>query len=82
VTGSNITLNRIPRISIHDFTTSVPGALLQAVLNDNLTRVMQSPQVRASDGQKVTLKIGDKIPYATGSFQPGFGSVARESVRW
>jgi general secretion pathway protein D len=75
VTGSNITLNRIPKISIHDFTTSVPGALLQAVLNDNLTRVMQSPQVRVSDGQKVTLKIGDKIPYATGSFQPGFGSV-------
>jgi general secretion pathway protein D len=75
VTGSNIAINRIPKISINQFTTSVPGALLQAVLNDNLTKVMQSPQVRASDGQKVTLKIGDKIPYATGSFQPGFGSV-------
>lgn len=36
---------------------------------------MQSPQVRASDGQKVSLKIGDKVPYATGSFQPGIGSV-------
>jgi len=36
---------------------------------------MQSPEVRASDGQKVSLKIGDKVPYATGSFQPGIGTV-------
>jgi len=31
--------------------------------------------VRVSDGQKVTLKIGEKYPYATGSFQPGVGTV-------
>jgi len=36
---------------------------------------MQSPEVRASDGQKVSLKIGDRVPYATGSFQPGIGTV-------
>ena len=42
---------------------------------DSDTKVMQSPQVRASDGQKVTLKIGEKYPYATGSFQPGVGTV-------
>src|SRR6185295_16307847 len=27
------------------------------------------------DGMKVSLKIGDKVPYATGSFQPGIGGV-------
>jgi general secretion pathway protein D len=37
--------------------------------------VEQSPEVRVSDGQKVTLKIGQKYPYATGSFQPGVGTV-------
>ena len=31
--------------------------------------------MRASDGQKVTLRIGDKIPFASGSFQPGIGTV-------
>lgn len=36
---------------------------------------MQSPEVRATDGQKVSLKIGDRVPYATGSFQPGVGTV-------
>ena len=37
--------------------------------------VLQSPQVRAVDGFKVQLNIGDKVPYATGSFQPGIGGV-------
>jgi len=36
---------------------------------------MQSPEVRVSDGQKVELKIGDRVPYASGSFQPGIGTV-------
>ena len=49
--------------------------MLQAVMSDSNTRVMQSPEVRASDGQKVSLKIGDRVPYATGSFQPGIGTV-------
>jgi len=74
-TPGAIPLSRIFRISSNDFSTTLPGALLQAVMSDNSTRVMQSPQVRASDGQKVSLKIGDKVPYATGSFQPGIGSV-------
>jgi general secretion pathway protein D len=44
-------------------------------MSDTSTKVMQSPEVRASDGQKVSLKIGDRVPYATGSFQPGIGTV-------
>ena len=49
--------------------------MLQAVMSDTSTKVMQSPEVRVSDGQKVELKIGDRIPYASGSFQPGIGTV-------
>ena len=74
-TSGSIPLSRFFKISSNDFSTTLPGALLNAVMSDNSTRVMQSPQVRASDGQKVSLKIGDKVPYATGSFQPGIGSV-------
>ncbi len=69
-TGSNaITLNRLGNLSTNQFTTSLPGMLLKALLTDSRTRVMNNPQVRASDGQKVSLKIGNRIPYATGSFQ-------------
>src|SRR5260370_37308772 len=74
-TPGNLTLSTLGKVSFRDYSTTLPGALLQAVMSDTSTRVMQSPEVRASDGQKVSLKIGDKVPYATGSFQPGIGTV-------
>lgn len=74
-TGGSVALSNIFKVSSRDFSTSLPGALLQAMLEDSSTHVMQSPQVRASDGMKVTLKVGQKYPYATGSFQPGVGAV-------
>ena len=75
-TTSSIGLQSIGKVDFRDFQTSLPGALLQAVASDNTTRILQRPQVRASDGQKVTLKIGDKVPIATGSFTPSLGGVA------
>jgi general secretion pathway protein D len=68
-TGNTIPLNQLARLSTSSFSTTLPGGLLQAMLSDTRTKVLNNPQVRASDGQKVTLKIGSRIPYATGSFQ-------------
>jgi general secretion pathway protein D len=45
------------------------------VLNDSATRVLQAPQIRAVDNLKATLKIGEKVPTASGSFQPGVAGV-------
>jgi general secretion pathway protein D len=70
-----VTLSQLGHLSTGDFSTSLPGALLQAVMSDSRTKIQESPEVRVSDGQKVTLKIGEKYPYATGSFQPGVGTV-------
>src|SRR5439155_3800206 len=74
-TSTSIPLSNIGRISTRDFSLTLPGGLLNAVLNDTNSKVLQSPQVRAVDGFKVQLNIGDKVPYATGSFQPGIGGV-------
>ncbi len=73
--SSAVTLANIGKTTFRDFQTTLPGAFLQALISDRGTRVLQQPQVRSSDGMKVSLRIGDKIPYATGSFQPGVGSV-------
>jgi len=70
-TSGVFTLGQVGHVSINDFSTTLPGALLNAVLSDADTRVLQSPQVRASDGGKATLNIGSKIPFASGSYQPG-----------
>jgi general secretion pathway protein D len=74
-TSTSIPLSQIGRISTRDFSLTLPGGLLNALLNDTNSKVLQSPQVRAVDGFKVQLNIGDKVPYATGSFQPGIGGV-------
>jgi general secretion pathway protein D len=74
--SSYVSLGSIGKaFNFNNFSTSLPGAMLQAVMSDTSTKVMQSPEVRVSDGQKAELKIGDRIPYASGSFQPGIGTV-------
>ena len=73
--GTAIPLSNLGHLSSADFSTTIPSALLQAVLSDANTKVLQSPQLRAVDNLKATLKIGDRQPTATGSFQPGIGGV-------
>jgi general secretion pathway protein D len=65
--GSSISLSRIGKISSNNFSLTLPGAVAQALLTDSRSRVLQSPQVRVTDGGKGSLKIGQKIPYVSGS---------------
>jgi general secretion pathway protein D len=76
-TSSNggINLNRIGDLNATDFTISIPGITATAIMGDSDTKIIQNPQIRALDGQKASLKIGDRVPVATGSFQPGIGGV-------
>ncbi|MBC7928669.1 MAG: hypothetical protein H7039_23750 [Bryobacteraceae bacterium] len=70
-----VALNQLKSIGLGDFSINVPNGIVQALLSDTTSRVLQQPQLRAVEMQKASLKIGDRIPYATGSFQPGIGSV-------
>lgn len=73
--GALIGLNQLSHLSTADYATSLPGALLNLIMTDTQTKVLNSPTLRVSDGMKAELKIGQRIPYATGSFQPGVGTV-------
>ena len=75
-TGTNgINLNTLGNLNATNFQVTIPAANLSAVMNNSDTKLIQNPQIRALDGQKASLKIGDKVPIATGSFQPGIGGV-------
>jgi len=76
-TGSTagLNLNTIANLNATDFQVTIPQATATALLSDTNTKIIQNPQIRALDGQKATLKIGDRVPVATGSFQPGIGGV-------
>jgi general secretion pathway protein D len=75
-TGSNgINLNTLGNLNATNFQVTIPAANLSLVMGASDTKLIQNPQIRALDGQKASLKIGDRVPVATGSFQPGIGGV-------
>ena len=73
--GTGLELNTLGNLNATDFQVSISSANLSAVMSDSDTKMLQNPQVRALDNQKATLKIGERVPVATGSFQPGIGGV-------
>ncbi len=70
-TPSNFTLNTLANLNATNFAVSIPGATLNALLTSSDTRILQNPRIRATDGQRANLKIGQKIPVATGSYNAG-----------
>jgi general secretion pathway protein D len=74
-TNSGLSLNNLATLNANNFQVTIPSANLSAVMGDTDTKLIQSPQIRSLDGQKASLKIGERLPVATGSFQPGIGGV-------
>ncbi|MGB9236225.1 MAG: cohesin domain-containing protein [Terriglobales bacterium] len=74
-TQNGLNLNTFNNLNATDFQVTIPGATASALLSDSTSKIIQNPQVRALDGQKASLKIGERVPVATGSFQPGIGGV-------
>ena len=75
-TGTGPTLNDLGNINATNFGVTIGPATLNMLLTDSDTRVLQNPQIRCVDGEKADLKIGSKVPIATGSFSPGAGIAA------
>ncbi|HVB87270.1 MAG TPA: cohesin domain-containing protein [Candidatus Dormibacteraeota bacterium] len=72
-TPGQITLGNLKNISLNDYSATLPGATATAILTDSQTHIIQDPQIRVTDGEKASLKIGQRVPIATGSFQAGVG---------
>ena len=71
--SSGLTLNSFTSINAGDFSVSISGVSFSALQSDSGSKVIQRPEIRAMDSEKASLKIGDRIPIATGSFQSGLG---------
>lgn len=69
--GSTLTLDSFRNLGAADIAISLGGASFTALASDSNTKVIQRPQIRVMDSEKASLKIGDRIPIATGSFQSG-----------
>ena len=72
---TNLTFSSFKNITGNNFAVNIGPVTANFLYNDTSTKIIQNPQIRALDGQKASLKIGDRVPVATGSFQPGIGGV-------
>jgi len=70
-----INLNSLAHLNATNFEVTIPTATANFLMTDSSSKLIQQPEIRASDGQKASLKIGERVPVATGSFQPGIGGV-------
>jgi general secretion pathway protein D len=70
-TASGTTLYSLSHLKAYDFAVTVGSATANMLLSDSNTKILQNPRLRSTDGQKATMKIGEKIPIATGSYGGG-----------
>ena len=73
--ATNIPLNRLGHVGSGSWSTSLPGFMLSAIFSHSDTELLQSPRIRTADNHQADLRIGDQVPIASGSFQPGVGGV-------
>ena len=67
------TLTDLRHLNGSDYSVTLPSFTANALLNDSTTKIIQNPEIRSVDGQQAKLRIGDRVPVATGSFQAGVG---------
>jgi general secretion pathway protein D len=77
---TNLTLNNLAHLNANNFAVTIGAATANFLLSDSDTKVLQNPSIRATDGQKADLKIGERIPVATGSYQTGAATAVVSSL--
>ena len=74
--GNGINLNSLANLNATDFATTISSANATALFTDSSTKIIQNPQIRSLNGQKASLKIGQRVPTATGSYSSGISGFA------
>ncbi len=72
-TGTGLNFNNLQHLNSTNYAVSIDPVQARALFTDDNTKIVQNPQIRAGDGIKASLKIGDRIPVATGSFGTPLG---------
>src|SRR5579864_8043832 len=68
-----LALNQLQHLSTGDYSLTLPGAQANFLMTDSSTHIIDNPEIRVVDGQTAKLRVGDRVPVATGSFQAGVG---------
>ncbi len=69
--GNAPSLYDLAHLKATDFAVTIGSATANLLLTDSNTKILQNPRIRATDAQKATFKVGERIPIATGSYGGG-----------
>jgi general secretion pathway protein D len=72
-TGGGLNFNDLQHLNSTNYAVTIDPLKAVALFSDADTKIMQNPKIRATDNEKATLTIADKIPIATGSFGTPLG---------
>jgi general secretion pathway protein D len=67
---STIRLHRIGHTDASDYLLTLPSINYKLLKTDQNSRIKARPQLRGIDGEKVEVRLGDKVPIPTTSFVP------------
>jgi general secretion pathway protein D len=80
-TSSNSsTLQQLAHLNGSDYSVTLPDLTANAVLTDSDTKIIQNPEIRMVDGIIAKLKVGDRVPVATGSYSAGTSVTSTSSL--
>jgi general secretion pathway protein D len=65
------TIYDLANLKASNFAVTIGSATANLLLSDSNTKILQNPRIRCTDAQKATMKIGTRIPIATGSYSTG-----------
>jgi general secretion pathway protein D len=74
--GATTGLVQLASLAGTGYVTSLPSVTYTLLMSDTNTKVLQNPELRALNDEKASLKIGERVPIATGSYTPGAGGVS------
>jgi general secretion pathway protein D len=71
--GGGLNFNDLQHLNSTNYAVTIDPLKAVAILSDTDSKILQNPKIRATDNEKATLTIADKIPIATGSFGTPLG---------
>ncbi len=74
---SIISGNQFKGIDAASWSFTVPGIIYSALVTDQYTKLLATPQIRASEGQQVTVRLGDRVPIPVNVIQTSVAATTR-----
>ncbi|MCX6558842.1 MAG: hypothetical protein NTW95_15660 [Candidatus Aminicenantes bacterium] len=79
--AKNVKGNRFYYLDASDFNFTFPSILYKLLESDSDSKMMARPHVRGLDGDKVEIKLGDKVPVPRTTFMPfATGGVEQQPI--